>query len=121
MAEVRNTGQAVRRGLGGRCPRCGEGPLFAGYLDVSQACGNCGEPLASYRAADGPAFFTMTIVGLLLVPMLGIGFVAFRPEPVVLLAWVTVIAGLLTLVLLRFVKGAIVGYLWAQDERDPGA
>jgi uncharacterized protein (DUF983 family) len=105
----------------GRCPRCGRGALFAGYLEISPICSNCGEPLASYRAADGPAFFTMTIVGLLLIPMLGIGFVVFRPDPVVLLAWVTVIAGVSTLVLLRFVKGAIVGYLWSQHERDRGA
>jgi uncharacterized protein (DUF983 family) len=104
----------------GRCPRCGEGALFAGYLAVTPICSHCAEPLASYRAADGPAFFTMTIVGLLLIPMLGLGFVAFRPDPVVLLAWVTGIAGLLTLVLLRFVKGAIIGYLWSHDERDPG-
>jgi uncharacterized protein (DUF983 family) len=64
MREIRNVGAAVRRGFVGHCPRCGEGRLFDGYLALSVRCERCGEPLAEYRAADGPAFFTMTIVSL---------------------------------------------------------
>ena len=32
-----------------------------------EACDHCGAPLGRYPAADGPAFFTMTIVMLLLI------------------------------------------------------
>jgi len=74
-----------------------------------------------YRAADGPAFITMTIVGLLLIPVLGLGFVAFRSDPLMLALVVTAVIGGLTLGLLRLVKGAFVGHLWAQHEIDRGA
>jgi uncharacterized protein (DUF983 family) len=119
--EYRETGTAFRRGMAGRCPNCGEGRMFAGYLTVVGACPVCGEPLGEYRAADGPAFFTICIVGFLLVPALGFGFVVFRPDPLVLLGVLTLLFALLTLGLLRVVKGAFVGYLWSQHERDPGA
>jgi uncharacterized protein (DUF983 family) len=118
---TRNAAEAIRRGLRARCPRCGEGPMFDGYLAVVPRCPACGEPLGDYRAADGPAFFTISIVGLLLVPILGFSFVVFRPEPLTLLAIVSVAVAVLTLVLLRLVKGVFVGYLWSQHERDPGA
>jgi uncharacterized protein (DUF983 family) len=110
-----------RHGMLGRCPRCGEGALFDGYLSVVRRCAVCDEPLGEYRAADGPAFFTICIVGLLLVPLLGFGFVVFRPEPMTLLLVVSLIAAILTFALLRLVKGAFIGYLWAHHERDPGA
>jgi uncharacterized protein (DUF983 family) len=121
MQEKRDTRQALWRGAIGRCPRCGAGKLFDGYLAITDTCPACREPLGVYRAADGPAFFTITIVGLLLVPILGIGFVAFRPDPIMLLTATLVIATLLTFALLRVVKGAFVAFLWAHHERDPGA
>lgn len=119
--EDRNAALAFRRGWRGRCPRCGEGPLFDGYLALRDRCPACGEAVGEYRAADGPAFFTICIVGFLLVPAMGFGFVIFRPDPILLLLALTVGFTGLTLVLLRFVKGAFVGYLWAHGERDPGA
>jgi uncharacterized protein (DUF983 family) len=117
----RSGSEALRRGLIGRCPKCGTGRMFDGYLALVERCAACGEPIGRYRAADGPAFFTISIVGLLLVPMLGFGFVVFRPEPVILLLVVSLLAAVLTLVLLRFVKGAFIGYLWVHDASDPGA
>lgn len=119
--EERSNREAMRRGLLGRCPRCGEGRLFAGYLRVVPRCEACGEPLGLYRAADGPAFFAMSIVGLLLIPVLGFGFAAFRSDPLTLALVVTACMGLLTLVVLRLVKGAFVGHLWAVKEIDRGA
>ena len=121
VMERRNVAQALRRGAIGRCPRCGKGRLFDGYLAIVGACDGCGERLGVYRAADGPAFFTMTIVGLLLVPVLGFSFVAFRPDPVTLLLVTLAAMTVLTLILLRVIKGAFVAYLWAHHERDPGA
>jgi uncharacterized protein (DUF983 family) len=119
--DSRDNGQAMWRGLLGRCPRCGQGKLFAGYLRVVPRCESCGEPLGLYRAADGPAFFTMSLVGLLLIPVLGFGFVAFRSDPLTLALVVTASMGVLTLVVLRLVKGAFIGHLWAVKEIDRGA
>jgi uncharacterized protein (DUF983 family) len=121
MQHHRDSGPAMWRGLLGRCPNCGETSMFDGYLALIDRCRTCGEPIGEYRAADGPAFFTICIVGLLLIPILGFGFVVFRPEPVTLLLVVSLLVAILTLVVLRLVKGVFVGYLWSQHERDPGA
>ena len=45
---------AIRRGALGRCPKCGLGNLFLGFLTVRQNCPVCREGFAEYRAADGP-------------------------------------------------------------------
>ena len=111
----------MRRGFFCRCPHCGEGKLFEGYLTVVQKCSSCGEPLGLYRSADGPAFITMSIIGLLLIPVLGFGFITFRADPLTLALVVAALIGALTLVVLRLVKGAFVGHLWAQKEIDRGA
>ncbi len=54
-------------GLRGRCPRCGEGKLFAGYLQVAPRCERCGLDLAFADSGDGPAVFIMMIVGFIAV------------------------------------------------------
>jgi uncharacterized protein (DUF983 family) len=118
---ARSNKEAIRRGLLCRCPHCGEGKLFDGYLTVVRNCASCDEPLSIYRAADAPAFITMCIMGLLLIPVLGFGFTAFRADPLMLAYVITAIIGALTLLVLRLVKGAFVGFLWAQREIDPGA
>lgn len=51
-------------GLRGRCPRCGRGPLFKGYLSLREGCPACGLSYAFADPADGPAFFGMSLVGL---------------------------------------------------------
>ena len=117
----RSNKAAMQRGFFGRCPRCGDGKMFNGYLAVVETCSDCGEPLGLYRAADGPAFITTSVVGLLLIPVLGFGFVAFRSDPLTLALVVAACIGVLTLVVLRLVKGAFVGHLWAQREIDRGA
>ena len=52
-----------------RCPRCGRGRVFAGYLKVADRCSDCGLALASNDSADGPAVFIMFIVGGIAIPL----------------------------------------------------
>lgn len=52
-------------GLRCRCPRCGKGPLFQGFLKIAPACRACGLDYAFADPADGPAFFVMSGVGIL--------------------------------------------------------
>ncbi|WP_313348898.1 hypothetical protein [Paracoccus sp. (in: a-proteobacteria)] len=61
----------------------------------------------------------MTIVLLLLIPIIGFTWGIYRPDPVTLL--IVVGASVLTLIILRLVKGAFVGFLWAKHEQDRGA
>ena len=121
MTETRDTSLALKRGALNRCPNCGEGRIFNGYLTVVEACDHCAAPLGRYPAADGPAFFTMTIVMLLLIPMIAATWVWFRLSPFTMLILLSALTTIMSLVLLRYVKGAFVGYLWAKDEQDPGA
>jgi uncharacterized protein (DUF983 family) len=46
-----------------RCPRCGRGQLFRGFLDVAPQCGSCGQDFSRFEAGDGPAVFVILIVG----------------------------------------------------------
>ncbi len=45
--------------LGARCPRCGRGKLFEGYLTITPRCARCGLQFAGNDTGDGPAFFIM--------------------------------------------------------------
>jgi uncharacterized protein (DUF983 family) len=49
----------------GRCPRCGKGKLFSGFLKVGSGCSVCGLNYARFEAGDGPAVFVILIVGAL--------------------------------------------------------
>ena len=49
-------------GLRCRCPRCGEGALFKGFLTVAKSCDRCGLDYSFADPADGPAFFVMMFV-----------------------------------------------------------
>jgi uncharacterized protein (DUF983 family) len=46
-----------------RCPRCGRGPLFSGFLTVAPSCTACGQTFGHFEAGDGPAVFVILIVG----------------------------------------------------------
>ena len=54
-------------GMRCRCPRCGRGKLFQGFLTLAPSCESCGLSYAFADPADGPAFFVMSGVGILVV------------------------------------------------------
>jgi len=104
---------AMLRGLKGRCPRCGEGALFYRYLKVSPACRACGHDLDQYPSDDGPAYFTILLVGHVVVaPLLLFPFIWKAPMALIVPGVLIPLAGLTLLVLPR-VKGAVIGALYA--------
>ena len=58
---------ALARGFLGRCPGCGQTRMFQGYLRVVPECANCGAPLGLARADDAPPYFTIAIVGHIVI------------------------------------------------------
>jgi uncharacterized protein (DUF983 family) len=50
-------------GLLGRCPRCGKGKLFKGFLALQPRCEVCGLDFSFADSADGPAVFVMFFSG----------------------------------------------------------
>jgi uncharacterized protein (DUF983 family) len=105
--------QAMRRGLHCRCPNCGEGRLFRAYLKVVDCCAVCGIDLHHQRADDAPPYFVMLITGHIVVPSALIVETEFAP-PLWLhaLIWLPLTLAL-ALGLLQPIKGAIVGWQWA--------
>jgi len=59
--------QTVMRGLACKCPRCGEGKLYAGFLSLRPRCESCGLDYAFIDAGDGPAIFIIMIAGFIVV------------------------------------------------------
>ena len=111
--DVRNVGEGMRRGLAGRCPNCGEGRLFCGYLKVAPTCEACGHDLSLYRADDGPAYFTILIVGHLVVaPLLCFSFI-WTWNPILVTVLTLSLIVVCCLALLPRVKGAFLGVMWA--------
>lgn len=58
---------ALAAAFGTRCPSCGEGPLFDGFLAVRARCAVCGLDLGAHDSGDGPAVFVILILGALAV------------------------------------------------------
>jgi uncharacterized protein (DUF983 family) len=82
-------------------------------LRVSDSCPACGEELLHHRADDAPPYFTIVLVGHIVLPLLMMVELAFAPPVWLhLLLWLPLTAGLCLLLLPR-VKGAIVGLQWA--------
>src|SRR3546814_6132215 len=70
---------AYAAGLACRCPRCGRGRLFDGYLTVRPVCDACGLDLASHDTGDGPSVFVIFILGAVVVPLALTVEAAFQP------------------------------------------
>ena len=58
-----------KAGLACRCPRCGQGALFKGLLDVRPTCEVCGLDLTKADSGDGPAVFIVLILGAVVVAL----------------------------------------------------
>ena len=101
------------RGLRRRCPNCGRDPAFAGYLKIRSVCRGCAHPLGEYRCDDAPPYFTMLIVGHVVVPGALSVEQAFSPALWLQMAIWLPLTLILSLTLLPLVKGAILGTQWA--------
>ncbi|MFO1033927.1 MAG: DUF983 domain-containing protein [Hyphomicrobiales bacterium] len=104
---------ALLRGFNKRCPRCGEGHLLKGYLGVADSCTACGLDLTPQRADDAPPYFTILIVGHIVVPGLLVTEKLWHPDIWLQLGFWLLATAVLTLWLLPRVKGAVIGAQWA--------
>lgn len=98
----------IRAGLLCRCPNCGKGPLFSGFLKVVERCTVCGFDFTRLNTGDGAAIFIMQIAGGLVV--FGALFVQVAYNPPI---WAMLIVALplvvgLSLGLMRPGKGAMI-------------
>ena len=98
----------ISAGLKGRCPRCGEGRMFAGLLTLARRCGVCGLDYAFADAGDGPAVFVILIIGFIVVGLALWMEVSYAP-PLWLhfLLWIPLTI-VLCLTALRLIKGVLI-------------
>ncbi len=95
-------------GAAGRCPNCGKGALFEGFLQVAPRCAACGYDLKAADSGDGPAVFVILIGGFLVAFAALFAEVAYRPPIWVHLVVFLPLAAGVCLGLLRPMKGLML-------------
>lgn len=82
-------------GMRCKCPKCGMGDVFEGYLTFRKSCDHCAASFEIEDAGDGPAFFVIMLVGFLVVPLaLGTQIALSPPIWVQLILWMPISIGL---------------------------
>ncbi len=104
-------GAALLRGARGRCPVCGQGHLFDGYLKLVRECSVCHAPLGRIRADDAPPYFTILIAGHVLLPFVFLVEKAWHPPMWVHMAIWLPLFTIVCMLMLRPVKGAVVAWM----------
>lgn len=110
----------IETGALGRCPRCGEGHIFQGFLTVRERCEVCGLDYSFADPADGPAVFVQLfacVPGVIFIVMLEI---LARPP-----LWVHIAVGIPVLILttvlpLRPIKGWLVAAQYVTKAQEAG-
>jgi uncharacterized protein (DUF983 family) len=109
MEEHRNSAHWILSvAMRSKCPRCGKGKLFDGFLTLAKRCDVCGLDFSFADTADGPAFFAMMGMG---IPVTAIGiWIELAYDPPLWVHAVTTLPAILLLCILplRFLKGALV-------------
>ena len=108
----RSWSHAMLRGFSMRCPACGEGNMFARYLKVADTCPYCYEELHHHRADDAPPYFTLFIVGHIVIPLVLVIEKIWHPNLVWFVSATLIITLMLTIFLMPRVKGAVVAMQW---------
>jgi len=98
----------LKTGLAGKCPRCGQGGLFTGFLDIADDCGVCGLGLSQQNSGDAGPFFIVMIVGVVIVGLALAVEINFSPP-----VWLHMVVWMpssmiLSLALLRPAKGIMI-------------
>jgi uncharacterized protein (DUF983 family) len=98
----------IMRGLACRCPRCGEGRMFQGFLTLAPRCERCGLDYSFADAGDGPAVFVVFFSGLITVTAALVVEILYQPPYWVhAVLWLPVIL-ITTLFPLRAMKGLMI-------------
>lgn len=120
MTQPQPIATTIRHGLVCRCPRCGKGPVFAGFLKPAARCSACDLDLGFADSGDGPAIFIIFIVGFLILALAGITESIWHPAPFIhLLLWLPMTV-ILCLALLRPFKGVMIALQYRNDAREGG-
>ena len=108
----------ILAGLKGRCPACGQGKLFVGFIALAKKCSHCEQDYDFADSGDGPAVFIMLIVGFIIVgAAIGVEIKYRPPYWVHAVLWGPGIL-LLSAGLLRPLKGILIGAQYKHQARE---
>lgn len=120
----RSVGETIAFGLRGRCPRCGIGRLFTGYLKITDRCSVCSLGFAGHDVGDGPVVPAILVIGGLVVGLAWLVEVTFQPPLWVHAALWTPLTLALSLGILPLLKGLSVALQFrlrsTEEEPKPG-
>lgn len=108
----------IGTGISGKCPRCGEGQVFNGFLSVNEKCRACDLDLSFADSGDGPAVFIILIVGFIVGAAFLYVELAYQPPywvHAVLWGPATII---LSFALLRPLKGVMIALQYKNEARE---
>lgn len=71
--------ESALRGIACKCPRCGKGSIYSGFLTLRPACESCGLDFAFMDSGDGPAIFMIMIAGAIVVGAALIVEIKYQP------------------------------------------
>jgi uncharacterized protein (DUF983 family) len=106
-------------GLACRCPRCGDGRLFQGFLTVAPRCESCGLDFGFADSGDGPAVFVTLIAGFLVLGLALAIDMAYEPPLWIYIVFFLPLAVLICLGMLRPLKSLLIA-LQYQNKAAPG-
>ncbi|GJM00162.1 MAG: hypothetical protein DHS20C07_18410 [Methyloligella sp.] len=109
----RNIMRAVLSGFSQKCPNCNKGSIFGKFLKVNHQCSACGEELHHHRADDAPPYFTIFVVGHVILPLMMAIEIAYMPAIWIHVALWLPMTLLMCAWLLPRIKGALIGVQWA--------
>ena len=124
---ARALGPALGNGIRRRCPACGRGALFAGYLRPVAACAGCGEALGHIRADDFPPYIALLVAGHVVIPLILFAEQAWAPALWLQATVWPLLALALVAVLLPVAKGGVLATMWAlgltgnERQEEPGS
>ena len=107
-----------KAGLLGRCPRCGQGKLYNGFIKVDDKCSVCKLDYDFADSGDGPAIFIMLIVGFVIVAMAVWVEVNYRPPYIVHVMLLVPGVLLLSAGLLRPLKGLLIALQYKHQAQE---
>lgn len=109
--------KTLLKGAMRRCPNCGKGKAFDGYLTVVEECACCGTKLNHFKSDDFPPYLTILIVGHLIVGLM-FHFTNFRePLPTWAVYFWPSLTLVLALIILPIIKGIVLGIYWHLHSR----
>lgn len=111
---ARPFGPALGHALRGRCPACGEGRMFKGFLKPTPCCAHCGQAWDISRADDFPAYIVILLLGHILVPlMIEVNAALAIPIGVQAALWPG-LAILLAVAMIQPAKAAVIAFQWSR-------